>query len=132
MHSTHCYSMYDLIFKTKIIGSWKIFKSPETLINITFYLGFYFTGYNTVFLSLASMYFYQILTAFNKLKIMSDVAHDNWNQLKLYLYIQDQYRNKIDNIRTLSTWRHNLKYHWEPENEKQFLLLSTNESVKSM
>ena len=61
------------------------------------------TGYNTVFLSLVSMYFYQILTAFNKLKIMSDVAHDNWKQLKLYLYIiQDQYRNKIDNIRTLS------------------------------
>jgi hypothetical protein len=23
-------------------------------------------------------YFYQILTTFNKLKIMSEVAHDNW------------------------------------------------------
>jgi hypothetical protein len=29
-------------------------------------------------------YFYQILTTFNKLKIMSEVAHDNWQKLKLF------------------------------------------------
>jgi hypothetical protein len=29
-------------------------------------------------------YFYRILTAFNKLKIMSEVAHDNWKRLKLF------------------------------------------------
>ena len=31
-------------------------------------------------------YFYQILTAFNKLKIISEVAHDNWQKLK-YLQV---------------------------------------------
>jgi hypothetical protein len=30
-----------------------------------------------------NFYFYQILTAFHMLNIVSEVAHDNWKKLKL-------------------------------------------------
>jgi hypothetical protein len=35
------------------------------------------------------LYFYQILTTFNKLKIMSEVEHDNWKWLKLFTWMKD-------------------------------------------
>ena len=45
-------------------------------------------------LSSTFFYFYKILTTFNKFKIMSEVARDNWKRLKLHFFVFTDFINK--------------------------------------
>jgi hypothetical protein len=58
-----------LFFKLTWLVGFLVGGNHSTLINKTL------TSFN--------FYFYQILTAFNMLSIVSEVAHDNWKKVKL-------------------------------------------------
>ena len=62
----------------------------------------------------SSFYFYQILTVFNQLKIMSEIAHYNWKRLKLFtvLHITKnmQFFSALYMYFKIQTIRMNMKY----------------------